>query len=840
MSVPTCCRENRREVIRRGGVSNGIDHLEVLDGPDVTEAERQRVLLVHLLDDPSAGLLTLTPDGVAIEGGVRIKGIRATGVAWSGRVLTVRVDRPGDFSTYTLRLRTPSGGVIDGMDERLSQVDFSFTVECPAEFDCGTCPADCGSTGDAPPAPPDLDYLTRDYAGFRRLMLDRLAVLAPDLRERNPADLAVAIVEALAYSADHQSYRLDAIGTEATLATARRRVSARRHARLVDYRTHDGSNARTWVRVRAAVGQSGVLVPAGTQLLTRVASIGPTVPPGSAAYRQALAENPVVFETMHDVVVSAECNEMRLYTWGDGECCLPAGATGATVHGHPPLRAGDVVVLFEALGPRTGKAADADPAHRHAVRLVSAVATRDPIGGRFLDPPTAAPVDVTELSWDHEDAVPFGVCVSTRTGDALVSGISVVQGNIVLADHGRTHTAAGFATVPDADPRLALPPSSDGHSSPARARLRPARFAPAVPEPDVTMTGTIGRALPGGDPRLFARFDPAAPATAAMTWDRRHVLPQVRLDDDDGRTWRAVRDLLNSGPFDPDFVVEVEAGGRAVLRFGTGEHGLRPRAGAVFDVTWRRGEGPAGNIGSDAVAHVVTGDPRIAAVSNPLAGTGGTAPESVERTRQDAPAAFLIPERAVTADDYALMAGRHPEVQRAVATQRYTGSWHTVFLTIDRRDGRPVDDDFEADLRAFLERYRMAGDDLEIDGPRFVPLDVVLRICVLPDYYRSDVGAAVAVRLGRGRLPDGRPAFFHPDNLTFGRPVPLSALLAAAHEVEGVGFAEPVTFRRRGDQSSVAPAPGELTMGRLEIARLDNDPNFSDRGTLRLELEGGR
>jgi hypothetical protein len=29
-------------------------------------------------------------------------------------------------------------------------------------------------------------------------------------------------------------------------------------------------------------------------------------------------------------------------------------------------------------------------------------------------------------------------------------------------------------------------------------------------------------------------------------------------------------------------------------------------------------------------------------------------------------------------------------------------------------------------------------------------------------------------------------------------------------------------------------------MGRLEIARLDNDPNFSDRGTLRLELEGGR
>ena len=72
----------------------------------------------------------------------------------------------------------------------------------------------------------------------------------PDWAERNPADLGVALVEVLAYVADHLSYRQDAIATEAYLGTARRRVSVRRHARLVDYPMHDGCNARTWLHVR--------------------------------------------------------------------------------------------------------------------------------------------------------------------------------------------------------------------------------------------------------------------------------------------------------------------------------------------------------------------------------------------------------------------------------------------------------------------------------------------------------------------------------------------------------------------------------------------------------------
>ena len=47
--------------------------------------------------------------------------------------------------------------------------------------------------------------------------------------------------------------------------------------------------------------------------------------------------------------------------------------------------------------------------------------------------------------------------------------------------------------------------------------------------------------------------------------------------------------------------------------------------------------------------------------------------------------------------------------------------------------------EFEADIRAHIERYRMAGHDVEIDGPQFVALEIELHVCVAPEHFRSDV-----------------------------------------------------------------------------------------------------
>ena len=193
----------------------------------------------------------------------------------------------------------------------------------------------------------------------------------------------------------------------------------------------------------------------------------------------------------------------------------------------------------------------------------------------------------------------------------------------------------------------------------------------------------------------------------------------------------------------------------------------------------------------------------------------------------------------MTTDDYGRVTERNRAVQRAAATLRWTGSWYTVFTTVDPvagTDPAPL----KQELAAFVDRYRMAGHDLEFNDPRYVSLEIVLHVCVKDDYFRSDVGRGLLLGLGNGVLPDGRRGLFHPDNFTFGQSVFLSPIYAAAHQVPGVAAVEITTFQRQGTPDASFLPRGELPLGRLEIARLDNDANFPERGVLRLELEGGR
>jgi predicted phage baseplate assembly protein len=219
---------------------------------------------------------------------------------------------------------------------------------------------------------------------------------------------------------------------------------------------------------------------------------------------------------------------------------------------------------------------------------------------------------------------------------------------------------------------------------------------------------------------------------------------------------------------------------------------------------------------------------------------GGIEPEDIEAARRDAPQAFRTQERAVTAADYAAAAERRAEVQRAAATFRWTGSWHTVFVTADRFGGAAVDSRFEARLRRHLERFRMAGYDLEVDGPHYVPLEIALHICVLPEYFRSEVVRAVRQELGTGVLPDGRLAVFHPDNFTFGESVFLSRIVAAAQAVEGVEAVWAQKFQRMANPDPASLENGVIGIGRLEIAQLANDANFRERGLLELQPGGGK
>jgi hypothetical protein len=134
----------------------------------------------------------------------------------------------------------------------------------------------------------------------------------------------------------------------------------------------------------------------------------------------------------------------------------------------------------------------------------------------------------------------------------------------------------------------------------------------------------------------------------------------------------------------------------------------------------------------------------------------------------------------------------------------------------------------------------MAGHDLEVDGPEYVPLEIEMHVCLKPGYFKSDVKRALLEVFSNSLLADGRRGLFHPDNFTFGQTVYLSVLYAAAQQVDGVASVSITKFQRQGINSNLALTAGKLVLERLEIARMDNDPNFPERGVFRLIVEGAQ
>lgn len=365
-------------------------------------------------------------------------------------------------------------------------------------------------------------------------------------------------------------------------------------------------------------------------------------------------------------------------------------------------------------------------------------------------------------------------------------------------------------------------------------------------------------------PKYAAGLDPDEPVlrgpAAALVQDPRAALPAVTVADGDEH-WTPERDLLDSGSRERHFVGELEDDGRIALRFGDGRHGARPQPGARLELHYRLGGGTAGNVGAEAINHLVlcrdpeasdAGDPMpVAGVRNPLPAVGGTEPEPIEQVRQLAPLDLKRTRlRAVTADDYAALASKLPGVQRAAAEIRWTGSVQEVHVAVDAQATGDPSPELLDSVSYALESYRRIGHDLVVGPARSVPLDIALTVCAAPGHQHGQILAELYRLLGSRRLSGGRIGFFHPDALSFGEPVRLSRLVAVAAAVQGVESVTVTRLRRlfhedpaddthdNGTDDTALEA-GVLRLGPLEIARCDNDPDRPELGRLSIELGGG-
>lgn len=809
MSIATpdlrCTLDERREHVRDAEALYGLDYLEV--GPT------QLTLTVTFLGSAPP---QLKKENFEILGGRRITEIRVLAATVHRATdpelddtVTLQLDKYGDFSTYTLRLVD----VADAIDPLYDRLDFTFKIDCGSDLDCKQEPI-------CPPpvlVEPTIDYLAKDYDTFRQLILDRLAVIMPDWRERHSADIGIMLIEILAYVGDYLSYYQDAVATEAYIATARQRIAVRRHARLVDYRMHEGCNARAWICIETdseftltpdalfLTGLNGPLAALGTMITIDDLDRLP-----SDAYEAFQMVGDV------DVTVTRARSTIKFYTWGNRECCLRRGSTRATLCADKEtigLLPGDVIIIEEIVGPKTGDPADADPSHSCAVRLVEVSKVTDP-----LDPERP----LIDVRWKREDAPPFPVCLTTLGAPSACEYIevSVVRANVLLVDHGRTISKEDVGTVPS----LPLPLRCECVGVVAETALVPGPFSPTLSQAPLTYR---------------VPFDPTVAASLASLQDPRKALPQITMDG-----WIPQFDLLASTGDDKHVVVEIDDDGYGHIRFGDGLMGRLPDPNVTFAATYRVGNGTTGNVGAEAIAHIATSETisdGVVRVRNPLPASGGIDPEPIANVKAFAPAKFRRDlERAVTPDDYAQLAQRDPAVLRSAAELRWSGSWHEMQVAVEPRCGEDPDERLLDRVEDELDTYRRVGYDLDVTAPRFVPLDVALCVVVKDDYLQGHVKAALLEVFTSCVRPDGTLGFFHPSNLPFGGAIYVSRIIAAAVAVDGVESARVTKLEREFVGPNHELDDGVLRLGVLEVARCDNDPNYPENGRFMLVMVGGR
>jgi len=663
----------------------------------------------------------------------------------------------------------------------------------------------------------EVSYLAKDYSSFRQIILDRLSVVMPKWIERNPADIGIVLTEILAYAADNASYYQDAVATEAYLSMARQRISIRRHCRLVDYSLHEGCNARVWVYLRYDSEEPEVLEK-GTKLVTGKSTTSPVLNPDSRDAAEVLRKKGAkIFETLHDQELRSELNEMEFYAWGASELYLEKGATKAILKGRfEHLQVGDLLLLEEVKNPQTGEAGN--PEHRQVIRLtVVDPDQEDPLAGRFKYPPDNTGQLLTFIEWDIQDALTFSLCVAMTVCGETTDPFSYARGNIILADHGESQSE----NLP------AVPASGD--------------YRPQLQESDLTYGEVYNH-----------EQAKAQPAANILQQDSQAAVPLLELrssaiTSEDWETWQVRPDLLNSDQFATDFVVEMESDRIAHLRFGDGVLGKQPPVDTELVADYRSGNGAAGNVGRESLTYLLPEDGdrhseldgKITQVYNPLAAQGGIDPEPIAEARLNAPQAFRVRQNCVTEADYVEVMQRHPEVQKAAAELRWTGSWYTMFIAVDRYGGKPIDDKFKQELRDYIMPFRLMAHDLEIIPPTFAPLDSLLRVEIHDGYFQISIKRSLQETFGNQDFPDGKRGFFHPDNFSFGQPVYLSEIIQQAMGIFGVYRVEPKRFQVWGRTPRGELDAGIITTEALSIVRVDNNPYTPENGLIEFALEGG-
>jgi predicted phage baseplate assembly protein len=233
---------------------------------------------------------------------------------------------------------------------------------------------------------------------------------------------------------------------------------------------------------------------------------------------------------------------------------------------------------------------------------------------------------------------------------------------------------------------------------------------------------------------------------------------ELTIDEGSGpEPWTEVDDFSGSGPNDNVYLLDPTTG---TITLGDGVQGHIPVAnlnnpsGSIIAVTYQFGGGAATNIPAGSALTLMTSIPGVdtGALNMPFAAYGGSDEETLQSAMNRAPEALKSQNRAVTCEDYEMLAKQAGPIARAKALPLYDPNFPgmlvpgvvSVIVVPDVASPEPMPSPgLLRTVCAYLDQRRLIATELNVIAPTYVPVTITLQVLAQPDADTAAVEQAV-------------------------------------------------------------------------------------------------
>lgn len=275
--------------------------------------------------------------------------------------------------------------------------------------------------------------------------------------------------------------------------------------------------------------------------------------------------------------------------------------------------------------------------------------------------------------------------------------------------------------------------------------------------------------------------------------------------------WNQVNSLQSSKSSDLAWSETVNAEGVVTVNFGDNINGAIPPAGLQIYANYRVGGGTIGNLAANSIIDIASPVLGVT-ISSSSATTGGTAAETIDQIRVNAPKAFTTQQRAVTLADYGNLAMSLSTVSQANAV---ANTYNSITVYITGVGNIVPTQSVINQVTTFLQANSLAGTVVTVTPATLTGINVgatATPVVIGCSSRYSPLSIQIAATQAIQNL-------FSPSNVVLGGRVSLSSVYSALYNIPGVQYVNiPLFVRADATQSGAA----DILMRSFELPISDN------------------